>query len=251
MIGSFIWGLIRLLQALPIEDRGSNDWSFGQVIPLVLLAAPLLTIFESFFKEQPTNTLSTALVQFHNAFSQAAHNNAMSITPLQARDHPDQNFYRDSRWTNTLIYLMVASATGIMGEALALTGLANTKLILLLIPTPVFPSYLPFYIAFAVWEFITFSLLLEDISYAKWTVPTHWNLPAHWNAPRISTKRFFKGLIDYCGLVFIFLTLTGALLSILDDSQIPAYYVCAGVGIYGATSIMFSRIAVRHVNLFS
>ena len=50
MVGSFSWGLIRLLQASQVEDRGSSDWSFGQVVPLVLLAAPLLTIFETFFK---------------------------------------------------------------------------------------------------------------------------------------------------------------------------------------------------------
>lgn len=51
MVGSFSWGLIKLLQTLGIEkDRGSSDWSFGQVVPLVLLAAPLLTIFESFHK---------------------------------------------------------------------------------------------------------------------------------------------------------------------------------------------------------
>jgi hypothetical protein len=50
MTGSFMWGLIRLTLTLLIEDRGSNDWSFGQVIPVVLLAAPLLTIFESFFR---------------------------------------------------------------------------------------------------------------------------------------------------------------------------------------------------------
>ncbi|CAG5178150.1 uncharacterized protein ALTATR162_LOCUS8557 [Alternaria atra] len=47
-----------------IYDSGSSDWSFGQVIPLVLLAALLLTIFEPFFEaEQSTNTLSTALLQ--------------------------------------------------------------------------------------------------------------------------------------------------------------------------------------------
>lgn len=40
MVGSFSWGLLRLLQALDIEDRGSGDWSFGQVVPIVLLAAP-------------------------------------------------------------------------------------------------------------------------------------------------------------------------------------------------------------------
>jgi hypothetical protein len=50
MVGSFTWGLIRLTQTLQIDDRGSSDWSFGQVVSIVLVAAPLLTIFESFFE---------------------------------------------------------------------------------------------------------------------------------------------------------------------------------------------------------
>ena len=49
MVGSFAWGLIKLQGVLRI-DSGYNDWSFGQIIPIVLLAAPLLTIFESFFQ---------------------------------------------------------------------------------------------------------------------------------------------------------------------------------------------------------
>ena len=62
MVGSFSWGLIRLLQTLQIQDRGFSDWSFGQVVPLVLLAAPLLTIFESFSK----GTSFFFLIRGHN-----------------------------------------------------------------------------------------------------------------------------------------------------------------------------------------
>lgn len=62
MVGSFSWGLIRLLRTLQMEDRGFSDWSFGQVVPLVLLAAPLLTIFESFY-----TGISSFLLSRHSA----------------------------------------------------------------------------------------------------------------------------------------------------------------------------------------
>ena len=48
--GSFTWGLIRLLQKAQIDDGSSSDWSFAQVVPIVLLAAPLLTIFDPFLQ---------------------------------------------------------------------------------------------------------------------------------------------------------------------------------------------------------
>lgn len=41
----FVWGVIRLKNNL---DKGADaaNWTFGQVVPVVLLAAPLLAISE-------------------------------------------------------------------------------------------------------------------------------------------------------------------------------------------------------------
>jgi hypothetical protein len=189
--------------------------------------------------EQSTNTLSASLVQFHTAFSQVAHSDTLSNTALQARDHPDQDFYQDSRWTNTLIYLMVASAFGIMVEVLVLTNYFGTKLVALLIPTEIFPSYLPFYITFVIWEFITFSLLLQDISYAQWNLPISFK------------KEFPKLLIGGCGFIFMGL-IVSALFLIIDELRLEiSYLLCASAGMYGALSIVFSLVAVRNRDLFS
>ncbi|KAF2785964.1 hypothetical protein K505DRAFT_354736 [Melanomma pulvis-pyrius CBS 109.77] len=46
---SFVWGLIQLIQTRNSAPGGDNDWSFGQVVPVVLIGAPLLTIYEFFY----------------------------------------------------------------------------------------------------------------------------------------------------------------------------------------------------------
>lgn len=178
-------------------------------------------------------------MQFHTALSQVAHSNTLSNTPLQARDHPDQDFYRDSGWTNTLVYLMVASAFGIMVEVLVLTSYFGTKLVALLIPTEIFPSYLPFYITFVIWEFITFSLLLQDISYAQWNLPISF------------TKEFPKLLIGGCGFIFMGLTVGGLWMSSLELRVETSSLLGASAVMYVVLSIVFSLVAVRHGDLFS
>jgi hypothetical protein len=46
---SFAWGAIHLVATLSTADAGSNDWTFGQIVPLVLLAAPFIAIIEYFY----------------------------------------------------------------------------------------------------------------------------------------------------------------------------------------------------------
>ncbi|KAH7136175.1 hypothetical protein B0J11DRAFT_179519 [Dendryphion nanum] len=46
---SFAWGLVHLLRVRRSAHGGENDWSFGQVVPVILIAAPLLTVFEFFY----------------------------------------------------------------------------------------------------------------------------------------------------------------------------------------------------------
>ncbi|RII13305.1 hypothetical protein CUC08_Gglean004606 [Alternaria sp. MG1] len=176
MVGSFSWGLIRLLRTLQMEDRGFSDWSFGQVVPLVLLAAPLLTIFESFYTvHQPNNTVSTALMQFHTSYSEFDHDNSLSNTPLQARDHPDQDFYQNSSWAHSLIHLMVAFAIGETTWILTLGSLGDYNFLRFVIPKdPTFfsslVSYFPIYITLCIWILIMVLILLEDIGCAPGNV---------------------------------------------------------------------------------
>ena len=43
---SYAWGVLRLVQSRSYSNAGNNEWSFGQVIPVIILAAPLVTLFE-------------------------------------------------------------------------------------------------------------------------------------------------------------------------------------------------------------
>ena len=48
----FTWGLYHLISTLMLSTVGvtRSDWTFGQVVPIVLLAAPLISIVEFFFE---------------------------------------------------------------------------------------------------------------------------------------------------------------------------------------------------------
>lgn len=45
---NFAWGLIHLIRTRTSVFGGDENWAFGQVVPLILLAAPLITVVEYF-----------------------------------------------------------------------------------------------------------------------------------------------------------------------------------------------------------
>lgn len=48
----FIWGMIHLVITLNLSTVGvgSSDWAFGQVVPIVLLAAPTIAVVEFLYE---------------------------------------------------------------------------------------------------------------------------------------------------------------------------------------------------------
>jgi hypothetical protein len=46
---SFGWATGQLSSDLEAADGGNSDWTFGQIVPIVVLAAPLIAIMEFFF----------------------------------------------------------------------------------------------------------------------------------------------------------------------------------------------------------
>lgn len=241
IVASFSWGLIRLLQTLKIDDHSSSDWSFGQVVPLVLLTAPLLTIFESFFKvHSPNKTLSIALVQFHTGYSQIDSNNVSLNTPPQAHDHPDCDFYPNSLWSFILIGLMATHAVFITIVALWFSRSGDTRLVLLLIPTSIFPSYLPIYIPLSIWLCTMFSMLWEDTDFV------------YKNGSKSLTVRIYRWIVWLClAAAYVVSIYDGELMTTMKDGrdQTPAYYLCAGAASYCVLSFGVHVIAVRHGNV--
>ncbi|CZR67607.1 uncharacterized protein PAC_17506 [Phialocephala subalpina] len=61
----FTWGMIHLVLTLKLSTVGigSSDWAFGQVVPIVLLAAPVVAIVEFFYEDDeaeiPVNTTTS------------------------------------------------------------------------------------------------------------------------------------------------------------------------------------------------
>jgi hypothetical protein len=167
-----------------------------------------------------TNTLSTALMQFHTGYLHFDHGNDSSNPPLQGRDHPDHNFYQDSAWTHLLVYFMVTCAIGITTQVLVLGGVGSMKLIVLLIPTPVFLSYLPIYSALSIWMFIMISILLEDIGY----------LPDNVFGPSMGTGR--KDLIRFHKVVLFLSSLAGAFTLFVLNEVMPLVFLCGSATMY-------------------
>lgn len=48
----FAWGIIYLVLTpkLSTVGIGSSDWAFGQVVPIVLLAAPVIAVVDFFYE---------------------------------------------------------------------------------------------------------------------------------------------------------------------------------------------------------
>jgi hypothetical protein len=192
--------------------------------------------------EESTSTLSTALVQIDIPYSQFDHGNAWSHTPLQERDHPDQDFYQNSTWTHSLIHLMIAYATCTTTLVLVFSGLVDTKLIRFLIPTPYVITYLPVYLPLAFWIFIISSMLLEDISYAQGSV-----LISLMGITRKTFLQWYKIFLFGVSLA------SGFLVSIPATSVAfltALSFLCACVAMYGALSVIVYTITIRYGNVF-
>jgi hypothetical protein len=187
--------------------------------------------------QQPSNTLSTALVQFHTAYSRVDNADTSSIQPLQERDHPDHNFYQDSSWTHPLIYVMVACAVGSTGLLLLFTD--DAKFIRFLIPAPNVISYTPFYTALTIWIFIMLSMLIEDIGCAQQN--------ALRSVAGMKRKTFMK-----CSRIFLFLFSVAGVLMAIVVGYWPALLALLGtpLAFYCALSIKVFFTTARHGSVF-
>jgi hypothetical protein len=200
-----------------------------------------------FLAEQPTNTISTALVQIHSVYSQFDLNYASSNTPLQERDHPDQDFYQNAGWTHSMIYVMVAYAIGITIAILVLSGSSgrsDSALIWLLIPNTSYfglflLSYFPIYTVLTIWVFIMLSILLEDIGCAQGNVLR--------SVMGITRKNFVYG----CSISLFWLSLAGGIMTIIfAGDEKPLFFLCASVAMYCVLSATVCFITIRHRNVF-
>lgn len=52
LIISIIWGSLHLLRVRGTSEGGDNEWGFGQIMPMISLAAPLIAVSGYFLSGQ-------------------------------------------------------------------------------------------------------------------------------------------------------------------------------------------------------
>lgn len=132
LIGSFVWGVIRLLAALRLCSGPTSSWSFGQIMPVFLLLAPLLTFWELIATDEaarvevkrraasvtgpnlPAPSDRVQVPDSRTAYLERARSRRDSVESSVLNDDPFHDFYADSSFlddTVAFITLLVAEVT--------------------------------------------------------------------------------------------------------------------------------------------
>ncbi|KAL3434218.1 hypothetical protein BDV09DRAFT_204893 [Aspergillus tetrazonus] len=111
LLASFLiglWSLLRILNVSHLEPHfdtlfngiNINKWSFGQVMPVILLATPLINVLESFYPDQQTGIKSNTCSSLNHSLESSISVDIRrpSTFPSFSSDtlDPDQNYYLHS-----------------------------------------------------------------------------------------------------------------------------------------------------------
>ncbi|KAH9875380.1 hypothetical protein J1614_004872 [Plenodomus biglobosus] len=136
LVASYIWGVYNLKMSLSGYAKSppdNNVWTFGQIAPIILLIAPILSMIESRFeirshdKEQTsddnTNENDPAIAQVPSRTEtvQVA-TSTLPIAPDGVQDHPDHDFYQD-HWYKSLVFFAMLVIICVTIVALFMTPL--------------------------------------------------------------------------------------------------------------------------------
>ncbi|KAJ9616368.1 hypothetical protein H2200_000086 [Cladophialophora chaetospira] len=145
LIYAFIWGCLRVVDAYhAIPQDRNTDWGFGQIVPVVLLAGPLLTVVEYFVPEESTSKPDILNADPPDPPSNQSRQSTMHVAesaqltpPDRVRDDPDCDFYQHSAWYSCLIYFVCADIVLSCTVVLVLSrleGSAGAQLYYILLP---------------------------------------------------------------------------------------------------------------------
>ncbi|KAF2652561.1 hypothetical protein K491DRAFT_718788 [Lophiostoma macrostomum CBS 122681] len=113
VVVSFAWGAYKLALTRNIDgarNHESDGWTFGQVMPVVLLIAPLITFIEH-FSEKDTPQHGHALeVEFESDTS--ANSRIKESTTVELFDDPDHDYYGET-WFRAITLAVLASLTAV------------------------------------------------------------------------------------------------------------------------------------------
>lgn len=136
LVASYIWGVYNLTMSLNGYAKSppkNNVWTFGQIAPIILLVAPILSMIESRFEirshvEEPTgndgtndNDPAIAQIPSRTETVQVA-TSTLPIAPDSVQDHPDHDFYQE-QWYKSLVFFAMLAIICVTIVALFLTPL--------------------------------------------------------------------------------------------------------------------------------
>ncbi|KAI1178607.1 hypothetical protein F4777DRAFT_594366 [Nemania sp. FL0916] len=83
-----VWGTIRLVSSLAINDKMVSDaestWAFGQILPVVLLVAPIITSIEAFAPENISGSLRPPRYNWPRARRDFSYDSPRNLAPEDA-----------------------------------------------------------------------------------------------------------------------------------------------------------------------
>ncbi|OCL05923.1 hypothetical protein AOQ84DRAFT_379101 [Glonium stellatum] len=117
LIFSILWGTLRLVVLRSSAEGENNNWTFGQVLPLVSLAAPLVGVVEYFSPDSEiSNDTSPPYSHMQNIVTEAASSGegAMRFTEIpnetivstEVRDDLERDYYATAKWFKFVTVLM-------------------------------------------------------------------------------------------------------------------------------------------------
>ncbi|KAI8934952.1 hypothetical protein NX059_008619 [Plenodomus lindquistii] len=121
LVASYTWGIYNLRMSLKTHSKSppnNNVWTFGQIAPIILLLAPILSMVESHFESSSidagplettpdVNEISSSQVPSRTETMQIA-TNTLPIAPDGVQDHSDHDFYQEQWYKSLAIFAMVA-----------------------------------------------------------------------------------------------------------------------------------------------
>ncbi|KAF2117474.1 hypothetical protein BDV96DRAFT_598361 [Lophiotrema nucula] len=177
LIASFAWGVYNLVVSWkdhPGSLKSNKGWTFGQVMPVILLFAPVLSIAECLLEKPPTSAIATA--QSEDDVEEPPTPTSIAEVGLpqgsqEVHDEPDHDFYLDAWFRFVVVLLLfgvIISTTTVLFVPFNLVNYGFLKKpkkgeqFLWLVPNGYFINWVPCMFLLASMNMILFSLLFKD-----------------------------------------------------------------------------------------
>ncbi|KAK0666782.1 hypothetical protein QBC41DRAFT_348511 [Cercophora samala] len=91
LLVSAVWGTRRLVWSNPLSVPGESDWTFGQVLPVFLLVAPIFTMLSDLVSSPGRDQHTPANTATDQALTDNGNNSKNTPTTSQTAENPDHS----------------------------------------------------------------------------------------------------------------------------------------------------------------